>query len=46
VVLSYNHLAGNGLAGMRWTLSGIAAITRCAQTFAQDGAPMAVQLWR
>ena len=37
VALRYNHLSGNGLAGMRWTLSGISAITRCQQTFAQDG---------
>jgi YD repeat-containing protein len=42
LALSYNHAAGNGLAGMRWTLSGIAAITRCPQTVAQDGAATAV----
>jgi hypothetical protein len=23
LALSYNHLAGNGLAGMRWTLAGV-----------------------
>src|SRR6185295_17596629 len=39
---SYDHLAGNGLAGMHWTLSGISVITRCPQTFAQDGLPVAV----
>ncbi|HEY5569374.1 MAG TPA: SpvB/TcaC N-terminal domain-containing protein, partial [Gammaproteobacteria bacterium] len=38
LALSYNHLAGNGLAGMRWNLRGISAITRCPQTYAQDGA--------
>jgi RHS repeat-associated protein len=42
LALSYNHLAGNGLAGMRWTLSGISSITRCRQTYAQDGAVEAI----
>jgi hypothetical protein len=36
LALRYSHLAGDGLAGMRWTLSGIQAITRCQQTYAQD----------
>lgn len=37
LTLSYNHLAGDGLAGMRWQLTGFSAITRCRQTYAQDG---------
>lgn len=37
IALSYNHLAGNGLAGMRWNLSGISVISRCQQTYAEDG---------
>jgi RHS repeat-associated protein len=36
LALSYNHMSGNGLAGMRWTLAGIGAITRCQQTYGQD----------
>jgi RHS repeat-associated protein len=42
LALRYNHLSGNGLAGMRWTLTGLSAITRCPRTYAQDGAPVAV----
>jgi RHS repeat-associated protein len=36
LALAYNHLSGNGLAGMRWTLTGFSAVTRCQQTYAQD----------
>src|SRR5688572_8796547 len=36
LALAYNHLTGDGLAGMRWTLAGFSSITRCARTYAQD----------
>jgi len=42
LALTYNHLAGNGLAGMRWTLSGFSAISRCPTTYAQDGSVEAI----
>ena len=37
VALTYNHLAGNGLAGVGWNLAGISSIARCEKTFAVDG---------
>lgn len=37
LALSYNHLAGLGVAGVGWNLSGASAITRCNRTYAQDG---------
>jgi hypothetical protein len=37
LALTYNHLAGNGLAGMRVSLSGFSSIQRCNFTTAQDG---------
>jgi hypothetical protein len=43
LALTYDSSAGDGLAGMRWTLSGIASITRCNATYAQDGAVLAVR---
>lgn len=43
LALRYNHLAGNGLAGMRVTLSGFSSIARCQQTYAQDGQVVATQ---
>lgn len=41
VALSYNHLAGNGLAGMRWTLSGICRTSTAASQlrWQQRGSP-------
>ena len=45
LALSYDHLAGNGLAGMHWTLSGISVITRCGKTYAQDGVRNAVSYY-
>lgn len=35
--LSYSSQAGNGLLGVRWSLTGLPAVTRCPKTIAQDG---------
>jgi hypothetical protein len=40
--LSYNSRAGNGIAGMGWSLSGLSAIHRCPRTLEQDGETRAV----
>ena len=37
VSLDYSSLAGNGTMGVGWSLGGVSAITRCAQTIEQDG---------
>lgn len=35
--LSYSSGAGNGIAGMGWSISGLSSIKRCPRTPAQDG---------
>jgi RHS repeat-associated protein len=42
--LSYSSRAGNGIAGMGWSLSGLSSLHRCPQTLEQDGQIRAVQL--
>jgi RHS repeat-associated protein len=42
LALNYRSRAGNGPLGVGWSLSGLGAIDRCGQSFAQDGNPAAV----
>lgn len=42
--LNYSSRAGNGIAGMGWSLSGLSSLHRCPQTLEQDGQIRAVQL--
>jgi hypothetical protein len=44
LALVYNSQAGNGLAGLGWSLSGLSAVSRCPRTMAQDGARGGVSL--
>ncbi len=46
LALAYGHRQHEGIAGVGWGVSGLSAITRCAKTRAQDGAPDSVQLER
>ena len=36
VSLNYSSSAGNGIAGMGWSIGGLSAISRCRQTYDQD----------
>jgi RHS repeat-associated protein len=38
LTLSYNSRGPDGLEGMGWAITGLSSITRCAKTYAQDGA--------
>ncbi len=42
--LGYSSRAGNGIAGMGWSLSGLSSLHRCPQTLEQDAQIRAVQL--
>lgn len=42
--LNYSSQSGNGIAGVGWSLGGLSAITRCAQTIIHDGQTRGVQL--
>ena len=42
--LDYNSEAGNGPLGLGWSIGGLSTITRCRQTFEQDGVDRAVML--
>ncbi len=37
ISLNYNSQAGNGVVGKGWSIGGLSAVTRCRQTYAQDG---------
>lgn len=42
--LQYSSQAGQGIAGLGWSLQGASAIKRCGQTLAQDGKQTGVSL--
>jgi RHS repeat-associated protein len=42
VSLSYSSRAGNGIAGMGWSISVLSSVHRCPQTVEQDGQTIAV----
>jgi RHS repeat-associated protein len=44
ITLNYNSHAGNGYLGVGWSLTGLSAISRCNETYAQDSAPAPVTL--
>ncbi|MEM7763886.1 MAG: FG-GAP-like repeat-containing protein [Pseudomonadota bacterium] len=39
IALNYSSAAGNGIAGMGWSLSGLSSISRCRATLGQDADP-------
>jgi RHS repeat-associated protein len=44
VALHYSSNAGNGIAGIGWSLSASSMISRCRQTFVSDGASKPITL--
>ncbi len=44
LALSYSSRAGNGIAGVGWSLSGLSSLHRCPATIEQDGVIGAVSL--
>jgi len=42
LAFAYSSQSGNGPLGMGWGLSGLSAITRCPQTYAQDNALLGI----
>ena len=42
ITLNYSSAAGNGTAGLGWSLGGLSAISRCRKTVGQDGAAAAI----
>jgi len=42
--LNYSSNAGDGVAGIGWSIGGLSNITRCKQTLAQDGRSTAITL--
>jgi RHS repeat-associated protein len=44
LALTYSSSQFNSYLGVGWSLSGLSVISRCPQTFAQDGAPASVAL--
>ena len=43
IALSYSSRAGDGLAGVGWSITGSSSISRCSATVAQDGFTASVQ---
>ena len=44
ISLNYSSQAGNGVAGMGWSIGGLSSITRCRQTLHQDDVAKAITL--
>ncbi|MDR1764057.1 MAG: FG-GAP-like repeat-containing protein, partial [Dysgonamonadaceae bacterium] len=44
LAIAYNHLSGNGLLGVGWSLSGLSSISRTVKSIYYDGASNGVSL--